>query len=462
MWTSSRREKLWKSSCFDHPSDGPRRSVGAALSGDDTFMDLTLIEQLAIPSTSKIVLFVADGLGGLPREADSQSEMEVAKLPNLDALAARSLCGLIDMVGPGIIPGSGPGHLALFGYDPFTFQIGRGVLEACGIDLELRPGDVASRGNFCTLDEEGRVTDRRAGRITTETCERLCRQLDQIRVKGVEVIVRPVKEHRFVVVFRGEGLSDALSESDPLTVGERPLLVKVTSPAAKREQVPQKWQEVLSPPHLKARDSEAERTAALVNQFIEQARGVLKDEHPANMILLRGFALPPKLPAFPELLRLRAVAITCYPMYRGLAKLVGMEALPFCADLDEELRTLSANYDRYDFFYIHFKGTDRAGEDGDFDAKVAALEEVDRRIPDFLALQPDVFIVTGDHSTPAILKGHSWHPVPFLLRSRWSRSSGISRFTERECARGPSGTIRAVDLVPLVMANALRFKKFGA
>lgn len=400
-------------------------------------MDLTLVNQLAIPSSSKIVLFVADGLGGLPREADGQSEMEVANLPNLDALAARSLCGLIDMVGPGIIPGSGPGHLALFGYDPLTYQIGRGVLEACGIDLELRPGDVASRGNFCTLDEEGRITDRRAGRITTETCERLCRQLDQIRIEGVEIIVRPVKEHRFVAVFRGEGLSDALSDSDPQAIGERPLAVTGIG-------------------------SGAERTAALVNQFVEQARGILKEEHPANMILLRGFALPPTLPAFPELLRLRAAAITCYPMYRGLAKLVGMEALPFCADLNEELRTVSANYDQYDFFYVHFKGTDRAGEDGDFHAKVAALEEVDRRIPDVLALRPDVLIVTGDHSTPAVLKSHSWHPVPFLLWSRWSRSSGISRFTERECAHGSLGTIRAVDLIPLAMANALRFKKFGA
>ena len=400
-------------------------------------MDLTLVKQLAISSSSKIVLLVADGLGGLPRETDGRSEMEVARLPNLDALAARSLCGLIDMVGPGIIPGSGPGHLALFGYDPFTYQIGRGVLEACGIDLELRSSDVASRGNFCTLDEEGRVVDRRAGRITTETCQRLCAKLDQIRIEGVEVIVRPVKEHRFVVVFRGEGLSDALSESDPLVTGERPLPVKGISPGA-------------------------ERTAELVNQFLDQAREALKEEKSANMVLLRGFAARPQLPAFPDLLRLRAVAITCYPMYRGLAKLIGMEALPFCTDLDDELRTLSRNYDQYDFFYVHFKATDRAGEDGDFDAKVAALEELDRRIPHFLNFHPDVFIVTGDHSTPAILKGHSWHPVPFLLWSRWSRSAGVSRFTERECAQGSLGRMRAVDLMPLAMANALRFKKFGA
>ncbi len=400
-------------------------------------MDLDLVKQLVIPSSSKIVMLIADGLGGLPREIDGRSELEVASIPNLDALAARSHCGLIEMVGPGITPGSGPGHLALFGYDPYTYQIGRGVLEACGIDLHIGPRDVASRGNFCTLDDEGRIADRRAGRISTETCERLCRKLDQIRIAGVELIVRPVKEHRLVVVFRGEGLSDALADSDPLAVGRAPL------------------------PVIPIR-AEADRTAALINRFLDQARGVLKDDKPANMILLRGFAGPPKLPSFPELFSLRAVAITCYPMYRGLAKLVGMDAVPFCADLDDEVRVLAANYHRYDFFYVHFKGTDRAGEDGDFEAKVAALEELDQRIPAFLELQPDVFIVTGDHSTPAVLGGHSWHPVPFLLRSRWCRIGGVSRFTEMDCSSGPFRIMRASDLMPLAMANALRFKKFGA
>jgi len=400
-------------------------------------MDLELVKQLAIPASSKIVMLVADGLGGLPREADGRSELEVARIPNLDALAARSLCGMIEMVGPGITPGSGPGHLALFGYDPYLFQIGRGVLEACGIDLHVGPGDVAARGNFCTLDAEGRVADRRAGRISTETCQRLCLKLDQIRLDGAELIVRPVKEHRLVVLFRGEGLSDALVDSDPLAPGHPPLPVRPIRP-------------------------DATRTAALVNRFLEQARGVLKDDHPANMILLRGFAAPPNLPAFPELFQLRAVAITCYPMYRGLAKLVGMDALPFCTDLDDELRALAANYARYDFFYIHFKGTDRAGEDGDFEGKVEALEELDRRIPAFLDLQPDVLIVTGDHSTPAVLKGHSWHPVPVLLWSRWSHPDGVKRFTERECAAGSLGRLRAVDLMAVAMAHALRFKKFGA
>ena len=400
-------------------------------------MDLELVKQLAVPASSKIVMLVADGLGGLPRPVDGRSELEVARIPNLDALAARSLCGLMDMVGPGITPGSGPGHLALFGYDPYLFRIGRGVLEACGIDLHVGPGDVAARGNYCTLDEEGRVTDRRAGRISTETCQRLCLKLDQIRLEGAELIVRPVKEHRLVVLLRGEGLSDALSDSDPQALGRAPLRVK--------------------PIRI-----EAARTAALINRFLEQARGVLKDEHPANMILLRGFAASPNLPPFPELFQLRAAAITCYPMYRGLAKLVGMDALPFCADFDDELRALAANYDRFDFFFVHYKETDRAGEDGNFDGKVTALEELDRRIPAFLELQPDVFILTGDHSTPAVLKGHSWHPVPVLLWSRWSHPDGVKRFTERECGVGSLGRMKAVDLMAVTMAHALRLKKFGA
>jgi 2,3-bisphosphoglycerate-independent phosphoglycerate mutase len=400
-------------------------------------MDLELVKQLAIPASSKIVMLIADGLGGLPRPVDGRSELEVARIPNLDALAARSLCGLIEMVGPAITPGSGPGHLALFGYDPYLFQIGRGVLEACGIDLHVGPGDVAARGNFCTLDEEGRVADRRAGRISTETCQQQCLKLDQIRLEGAELIVKPVKEHRLVVLFRGEGLSDALSDSDPQALGQPPLQVR--------------------PIRI-----EAARTAALINRFLEQARAVLKDDHPANMILLRGFAAPPNLPAFPDLFQLRAAAITCYPMYRGLAKLVGMDALPFCTDLDDEVRALAANYDRFDFFFVHYKETDRAGEDGDFEGKVAALEELDRRIPAFLELQPDVFIVTGDHSTPAVLKGHSWHPVPVLLWSRWAHHDGVKRFTERECTAGSLGRMRAVDLMALTMAHALRLKKFGA
>lgn len=400
-------------------------------------MDLATLKSLAVKAEAKIVLLVLDGLGGLPREPGGSTALEAARTPNLDALAAQGVTGLVDPVGPGITPGSGPGHLALFGYDPLTYRIGRGVLEALGIDLELTPRDIAARGNFCTLDEAGRITDRRAGRLSTERCEELSGLLDTIRVEGMEVIVRPVKEHRFVVLFRGEGLSDQLTESDPQRVGEAPLKVEAKIP-------------------------EAERAAGLINAFIEKARSLLTEKHPANMILLRGLARHPNLPTFQELYQLRAAAIAVYPMYRGLGKLAGMEALETGASVREEFEVLRQHWQKYDFFYVHVKGTDTAGEDGNFPAKVAVIEEVDRGIPTLLVLRPDVLVVTGDHSTPAVLKAHSWHPVPILLSARWCRPDGVQEFSERGCLQGGLGRLRGKEILPLALAHALHLVKFGA
>jgi len=176
---------------------------------------LDLIRSLAVTNTTKIVLVSLDGLGGLPRPETGRSELETARLPNLSALATSAACGLIRHVAPGITPGSGPGHLGLFGYDPLAYQVGRGVLEALGIEFDLRAGDLAARGNFCTIDGGGLITDRRAGRIPTEVCVRLTERLRTIRLPGVEVLVEPVKEHRFVLVLRGGGLAGRLSETDP-------------------------------------------------------------------------------------------------------------------------------------------------------------------------------------------------------------------------------------------------------
>lgn len=400
-------------------------------------MDLETLKTLAVRADTKIVLLVLDGLGGLPREVGGPTALEAARTPHLDALAAKGVTGLVDPVGPGITPGSGPGHLALFGYDPLKYQIGRGVLEALGIDLELTPRDVAARGNFCTMDQAGRVTDRRAGRIATELCVELSALLDAIQIDGIEVIVRPVKEHRFVALFRGEGLSDQLTESDPQRVGEVPLKVE-------------------------ARIPEAERAARFINTFLEKARSVLKDKHPANMILLRGFAKHPNLPTFQELYQLRAAAIAVYPMYRGLGKLAGMEALATGASVKEEFEALRQHWQAYDFFYLHVKKTDSAGEDGNFPAKVAVIEEVDREMPSLLALGPDVLVVTGDHSTPAALKAHSWHPVPILLSARWCRPDGVQEFSERGCLQGGLGRFRGKEILSLALAHALRLNKFGA
>ena len=400
-------------------------------------MDLELIRSLVVPNTTKLVLLCADGLGGLPHPNTGRSELETARIPNLDALATRSACGLIRHVAPGITPGSGPGHLGLFGYDPLRYPVGRGVLEALGIDFELSPGDVAARGNFCTVDGEGRITDRRAGRISTERCVSLCGRLREIELPGVEVFVEPVKEHRFVLVLRGPGLSGRLGETDPQALDVPPLPVRVAAP-------------------------EAERTAALVNRFVERASSLLAAEAPANMVLLRGFDQLPELPSFPDLYRLRAAAVAAYPMYRGLARLVGMEVLKTGATFGDEVATIRGHWDDYDFFFLHYKETDKAGEDGDFAAKVTALERLDHFIPAILALTPDVLVVTGDHASPAVLKGHGWQPVPVLLWSAYCGADPVSQFTERACASGSLGVLPAQDLMGLILANGLRLTKFGA
>jgi 2,3-bisphosphoglycerate-independent phosphoglycerate mutase len=400
-------------------------------------MKLEFFHGLAQSNTTKIVLCSLDGLGGLPSPETGKSELETARIPNLHALAGRAACGLIRHVGPGITPGSGPGHLGLFGYDPLRFPVGRGVLEALGIDFELKPGDVAARGNFCTVDAQGKITDRRAGRISTETCARLVERLRRITVEGAEVLVEPVKEHRFVLVLRGAGLSGRLSETDPQALGVAPLAARALAP-------------------------EAERTAAMVNHFVDAARPLLRDAAPANMLLLRGFDQQPQLPRFPDTFRLRAAAIAAYPMYRGLARLVGMEVLKTGSAFADEIRTLREHWDGYDFFFLHYKDTDKAGEDGDFAAKVRALEQFDALLPQVLALKPDVLAVSGDHSTPAVLKGHGWQPVPVLLWSAYCGADPVSRFTERDCASGTLGLLPAQDLMPYLMANALRFTKYGA
>ncbi len=399
---------------------------------------LSLIRSLVIPNTTKILLLVLDGLGGLPREEGGPTELEAAHTPNLDALAARGICGLSTPVAPGIAPGSGPAHLALFGYDPLAYEIGRGVLEALGIGFELQAEDVAARGNFCTLDPEtGVILDRRAGRISTEVCARLVEKLRAIHLPGAEVFVEPVQDYRFVLVLRGPDLADGLTETDPQRTGVPPLPVQPTRP-------------------------EATHTAELLNRWLRAAFTLLADEHPANGCTLRGIAKNPGLPPMPELYGLRCAAIATYPMYRGLARLAGMEVLPTGSTVEDEVQTLHEHWNNYDFFFFHVKKTDSAGEDGDFARKVQAIEEVDRALPSILELGPDVVVVTGDHATPALWKAHSWHELPILLWSRYVCSDGVTRFGEQACMSGGLGHIYHVDIMPLALAYAGRLTKFGA
>jgi 2,3-bisphosphoglycerate-independent phosphoglycerate mutase len=400
--------------------------------------DFDLMKELNITGQAKIVMLVLDGLGGLPMEPGGPTELEAAHTPNLDALAAESICGLSVPIAPGVTPGSGPAHLALFGYDPLRYEIGRGVLEACGIGFPLEPSDVAARGNFCTVDESGLITDRRAGRIPTEKGTELCQILRAIQLPNVETFVEPVKDYRFVLVLRGEGLSGGLTETDPQQLG-------------------------VPPRKVEALILEAQQTAELLNQWIAQARELLADQHPANMVLLRGPDKTPVLPSMAEVYGLKAAAIASYPMYRGVAKLVGMDVLETGETVEEEVETLQTHWAEYDFFFFHVKKTDSAGEDGDFARKASVIEHVDEVVvPAIVSLEPNVLIVTGDHSTPALLKSHSWHPVPTLLRSRYCRPDQVQTFGERACMGGGLGVFPATDLMPLAMANALRLTKYGA
>ena len=398
---------------------------------------LDLARQLHVKNDTKIVLYVADGLGGLPQQPGGKTELETAKTPNLDKLAREGLSGGSIPVAPGISPGSGPGHLGLFGYDPVQYLIGRGALEATGIGLELQEGDVAIRANFCTLDADGNITDRRAGRIPTEQSAPLAERLRAISIPGVEVIVEPVKEHRFVIVFRGAGLGGDVADTDPQATGVPPLRAEATSPGS-------------------------EKTVEVCNEFVRQARELLADQAQANCCTLRGVAAKPNLPSYEEVYGLRAAAIAVYPMYKGLARLVGMDIVAAAKDLNEQMDLLKANWDRYDFFFIHFKYTDSTGEDGNFDAKVARTEEFDAAVPRIMELNPDVVIATGDHSTPAMLASHSWHPVPTLLWAKNCRTDPCQSFGEAECLRGGLGQFEAKHLMTLALANAGRLTKFGA
>jgi 2,3-bisphosphoglycerate-independent phosphoglycerate mutase len=402
-------------------------------------MPFEYITELLEKNDKKIVLLIMDGLGGLPIEAGGNTELEAAKTPIMDRLAAEGALGRTIPVRPGITPGSGPAHLSLFGYDPIEYQVGRGALEACGIGEKIVKGDVAVRCNFCTLDSAGNITDRRAGRISTEEALPIVEKLNTIKVPGVDVVVRHVKEYRFAIIMRGEGLSPEIDDTDPQDVGIPPLPITAT-------------------------DQKAEKTAGLFRQWADQAKAILADEPKANFFTMRGFATNPGLPPFPEVFGLRSACVAVYPMYKGVSDLVGMDVIEFDGEYPaDEFAAVEKIWEDYDFFFIHIKKTDSMGEDGNFAGKVGIIESVDKALPDLLALKPDVLMITGDHSTPARMRSHSWHPVPFLL---WGTALGMpdlqDHFGERACALGGLGTFHATQTLPLGLAHSDRLLKFGA
>ncbi len=421
---------------------GPRSAQASALgqpSGGTSPLDL--LSRLAQPNERKIVLLVLDGVGGIHTAESPRTALERAVSPNLDRLAERSALGRALPVAPGVTPGSGPGHLALFGYDPVAeaHQIGRGVLEALGIGHELAPEEIAARGNFCTIDAAGRISDRRAGRPSDEECRRVAEKLDRAvgTIEGVRVAVLPVREHRFCLILRGPRLDPSLADTDPQREGSAPLPVRAARPTA-------------------------ERTARIVQGFVDRAFKVLKDEPRINALTLRGFSARPRLRTFGELYRLNPVAVAVYPLYRGVARLAGMRVVETGPTPADQFATVAALWPEHDFFFIHVKKTDSSGEDGNLQAKIAAIEAVDAALPALLDLQPDVLAVTGDHATPHVYRSHSWHPVPLLLHGPFCDVDQTSRFTESECLHGSLGTIASDRLMGLLLANAGKLARFGA
>jgi 2,3-bisphosphoglycerate-independent phosphoglycerate mutase len=400
-----------------------------------------LIKPLIQKNESKIVMIVLDGVGGLPN-ASSRTELETADTPNLDALARGSACGLHIPVAYGITPGSGPGHLGIFGYDPIKCQIGRGILEALGLGMEVRKTDVAVRCNYATI-KEGVITDRRAGRIPTEQSKKLTEKLQKEikKIDDAEIIFAPGMEHRFAVLMRfPDNLAsdaDMINDTDPQKEGKAPV-----------------------PPEALSKN--AERVSKIAERLISKVQAILKNEDKANFILTRGFSNMPHIPNFDEAFGLNALAIATYPMYRGLARLVGMDTPALEGSVEDEITFLKQQYNEFDFFFLHVKKVDSYGEDGNFEGKAARIEEFDKLLPQILQLKPDVLVITGDHSTPAIMKGHSWHPVPVLLKSPYVLGGISNAFSERECVKGELGIFPALNIMPLALAHAGRLKKFGA
>ncbi len=402
--------------------------------------DISCIWEELAHEGGRIIYLILDGLGGLRDHSTGETALERANTPNLDRITAESSCGLLEMVGPGITPGSGPGHLALFGYDPLHYRLGRGVLSALGIDFDLQEGDVAARINFASIDSNGLITDRRAGRISSEVNQRLCQKIRnavKLDYEG-EYFLETVAEHRAVLVLRGKNIVDDIFDTDPQITG-------------------------VPPREPEAKSKSATYTVKILREFLQQAQAALADEAQANSLLLRGFQKYFPLPSLKKRFSLKPLCIAKYPMYRGLSRLLGMEVAKTPDNNKDTFKLLTDRYDEaHDFYFVHIKDTDKSGEDGDFNSKVAVIEEVDALLPQLLALKPEVLVISADHSTPAVMASHSWHPVPVLIHAANARIDDINHFDEYGCRGGSLGLRPGVHLMGLALAHAGRLSKFGA
>ncbi len=396
------------------------------------------IQSLAEKNENRIVLLVLDGVGDCSNDGKGTA-LQIAATPNMDKLAGKSALGLAHPVAPAITPGSGPGHLGLFGYDPLIYKVGRGVLSANGIGFELQQGDVAARLNFCTLDDNGNVSDRRAGRISTEKNEELVKKIKEKLEppNGIDIFMETVAEHRTLLVLRGKDLTDNLGDTDPQETGVPPLA-----------------------PDRKPYGSS--RTADIVKNLLDQIKEILDDEEKANFLLTRGFAQQPEWPSFAERYQVKPAAVAGYPMYKGISRLLGIEIFSEAKEAEQICKDVVRALQDHTFVFGHYKYTDKTGEDGDLDEKVKVIEDMDKALPDLIGADPDVLIITGDHSTPPSLESHSWHPVPVLMKAPYLRGDSGDQFDEVSCRNGELGTFYARELMPLALAHSGKLQKYGA
>ena len=406
---------------------------------------IDILKELVEKNDSKILLVVLDGLGDIP-SIDGKTPLEAAKTPNLDKLSKESALGMHIPVLPGITPGSGPGHLSIFGYNPLKYKIGRGILEALGVGLEVTKNDICIRANYAKVEEkDGKliVNDRRAGRLSTEEnkklTEKITKEIEEIN--GVKIFMKSGIEYRLAILLRfnekvNEDMCNIL-ETDPQNEGK----------------------EVISPEPL---SEKAKIVSEILKEFLLRVREIIKNEK-GNYLLLRGYSTPPIIPNFSEIYKLKSLSIATYPMYKGLTKLIGMETVKVDGfSIKDEIDVLRKNYKNFDFIYLHIKKTDSYGEDGDFMNKLKVIEEFDSYLPEILSLNFDVLCITGDHSTPTIMKSHSFHPVPLLIHSPFVFKGLSERFTEKDCLKGELGTIKGEDIISLLLAHSKKLKKYGA
>ena len=411
---------------------------------DDSMFRKFQVEDLVQETESRIVLLVIDGVGDIPHpDHGFKTPLEVAKTTNLDKLAKKSVLGRLVPVHYGITPGSGPGHLGLFGYDPRNYVLGRGVMEALGLDIQLFPSDVAARGNFVTLDSNGTIINRRGGKgderlKTEETARRVELLTSKVdKILSIEILVTGGLDHRFVAIFRGREMRSNMTDSDPQKEGQ-PIL------------------------KIRALDSNSQISAQIANEFILRANRALADYEYGNGIVLRGFSKRPNWPSMKQRFKLNCCAIAEYPMYRGLAQVLGMDKVSAGPTPKEAFQAYVDNYKKYTFFFIHVKKSDSYGESGQFENKVKVIEEVDAALPTLFEKMPECLVITGDHSTPVYMKSHSWHPVPLLIHSDVCGADQAKKFTENECNIGGLSTFPSRHLMNVILANAGKLSKYGA